>query len=222
MLRFVADRRRLTLALAACLAISLPNRANPIPRQDRTWKIYFNRQIGYCVSYPARWLKSDTFDGAGLAVATGTRKRSPIPIGSIDVSALPANGPEVRPASLSLTEDVDVQVEGLRRFARAEQLELVEKREIVLGTNSGIFVKIRYLDPRDRKVWVDEIIFAHRNRLTYRLEMETRADQLERLEAVFARFVNSFKMDCSSASVVRDSGGHPTPVGFSALASSHK
>jgi hypothetical protein len=62
-------------------------------------------------------------------------------------------------------------------------------------------MKVRYLDPRDRRIWVDEIIFSQRDGLSYRLELEARADQLERFEANFTRFVNSFQMECGSGTV---------------------
>jgi hypothetical protein len=172
--------------------------AGSVLRQDRAWKVYLNRTTGFCISYPSRWVKTETYDGSGLAVTTGIKKHSPIPVGSMDVSALAVPGTQVRAASLALDSDFDLQLAGLKKFARAEQVEVLDRRTFTLGESPSLFVKIRYLDPRDRRIWMDEIIFARRDGLSYRLELETRADQLQRFEANFTQFVNSFQMDCAS------------------------
>jgi hypothetical protein len=171
-------------------------KAGSIPRQDRAWKVYLNRATGFCVSYPSRWMKSETYEGAGIAVATGMKRRSPIPIGSMDVSALAIGDAQVRSAAFKLDDDLDLQLAGLRKFARAEQIEILDKRHVSIGAIPSLFVKIRYLDPRDRKIWIDEVIFAQRGTLSYRLELETRADQLTRFETNFTQFVNSFQPEC--------------------------
>jgi len=189
---------RLAALVCAMLAVSELGSAGSVLRQDRAWKVYLNRATGFCISYPSRWAKSETYDGSGLAVATGTKKHSPIPVGSMDVSALATPGVQVRSATLALDEDFDVQMAGLKKFARAEQVDILERRRFTLAASPSLFVKIRYLDPRDRRLWIDEIIFARRDGLSYRLELETRADQLDRFESNFAQFVNSFQMDCGS------------------------
>jgi hypothetical protein len=125
------------------------------------------------------------------------KKHSPIPVGSMDVSALAIPGAQLHPASLALDDDFDIQLAGLKKFARAEQVEVLEKRTLSLGASPSLFVKIRYLDPRDRRLWIDEVIFTRRQGLSYRLELEARADQVERFEANFTQFVNSFQMDCA-------------------------
>jgi len=132
------------------------------------------------------------------------KKHSPIPVGSMDVSALAIPGIQVRSASLALDDDFDVQLAGLKRFARAEQVEIMERRTFTLAASPSLFVKIRYLDSRDRRLWIDEVIFTRRDGLSYRLELETRADQLQRFEANFAQFVNSFQMNCGSRSIPQD------------------
>lgn len=197
MMRIV--RSVVPVMLACFLAgLTIPTPAASVLRQDRAWKVYLNRELGYCVSYPSRWFKTLTYEGTGLAVTTGLKRHSPIPTGAIDVSALAA--PDTHPASGSgdLDSDFDLQLAGLRKFVRAEQVEVLEKRAFVLGANPSLFVKIRYLDPRDRRVWVDEVIFANGQHLNYRLELEARADQLERFESIFTQFVNSFQMNCGS------------------------
>src|SRR3954447_3580026 len=186
---------RLTAAFAL-LAAANCSPAGSIPRQDRAWKVYLNRTAGFCIAYPSRWAKSETYDGSGLAVTTGMKKHSPIPVGSMDVSALSLPTAQIRSASLAFDDDFDLQMAGLKKFARAEQVQVLEKRMFTLATSPSLFVKIRYLDPRDRRLWIDEVIFTRHDRLSYRLELETRADQLDRFEANFTQFVNSFQMEC--------------------------
>jgi hypothetical protein len=118
----------------------------------------------------------------------------------MDVSALAIPSMQVRSVALALDDDFDVQLAGLKKFSRAEQVKILERRTFTLAANPSLFVKIRYLDPRDRRLWIDEVIFTRRDGLGYRLELETRADQLQRFEANFTQFVNSFQMDCGSRS----------------------
>src|SRR4051794_38607908 len=194
----ISGLHRLTAAFAL-LAAANSSPAGSVLRQDRAWKVYLNRTTGFCISYPSRWAKSETYDGLGLAVATGLKRHSPIPVGSMDVSALAVTGTQVHSVSLALDDDLDLQLAGLKKFSRAEQVEVLEKRNVALGPNPGLFVKIRYLDPRDRRLWIDEVIFTCSDRLSYRLELEVRADQLQRFEPNFTQFVNSFQMECSTA-----------------------
>lgn len=114
----------------------------------------------------------------------------------MDVSALTFPGSQIRTFAVTLDDDFDLQVTGLKKFARAEHIEILAKRAVSLGPNPSLFVKIRYLDPRDRRLWIDEVVFSRRESLTYRLELEARADQVQRFEANFTQFVNSFHMDC--------------------------
>jgi hypothetical protein len=162
------------------------------PKQDRSWKAYENAQWGYCVSYPSRWLKGDAFDGAGIFVATG-EKRFSRPLGEIDVGALPARPEGV---SLALVEDRNAHLEGLKKFERAEDLEILDQHEMKIMDTPALFTKDRYYDPKERAAWVDEIIFTERKGRLYRLELECRADQVERFEPVFQMFVSTFRFDC--------------------------
>src|SRR6478609_2732858 len=95
----ISGLHRLTAAFAL-LAAANSSPAGSVLRQDRAWKVYLNRTTGFCISYPSRWAKSETYDGSGLAVATGLKKHSPIPVGSMDVRALP--GSDLHPASRTL------------------------------------------------------------------------------------------------------------------------
>src|SRR5947209_12049047 len=112
------------LALACVtLAVSDSGSAASALRQDRAWKVYLNRATGFCISYPSRWAKSETYDGSGLAVTAGMKKHSPIPVGSMDVSALALPLAQAHSVSLALDDDFDTQLAGLKKFARAQKVE---------------------------------------------------------------------------------------------------
>lgn len=194
MLRVFSTYRFSALVLTALIGTGSGSAGSTL-RLDRAWKTYLNRTAGFCISYPSRWAKSETYDGSGLAVTAGMKKHSPIPVGSMDVRALP--GSDLHPASRTLDSDFDLQLTGLKKFVRAEEVEILDRRTFTLGASPSLFVKVRYLDPRDRRIWVDEIVFTRHDHLSYRLELEARADQLERFEANFNQFVNSFQMECS-------------------------
>jgi hypothetical protein len=166
-------------------------------KQDRTWKPYANAQWGYCVSYPSRWLRGDAFEGAGIYVETGLKKYSR-PVGEIDIGVLPDEaGPAVRATPIKLVDDLETHFDGLKKFERAEQLQILEKREMELVGNAALFTKDRYYDPQERATWVEEIIFARHKGALYRLELECRDDQLARFEPVFQTFVSTFRFDCN-------------------------
>jgi hypothetical protein len=188
------------MVLLGCFALlSLPAvaRTGSTLRQDSAWKRYYNEQWRYCVSYPSRWLKGDAFDGAGIFVRTGVKKYS-VPIGEIDVGVIPghSDGPSLTPA-VSLADDFKLHLNGLKRFVRAERIEVLEQRSLDFSGSAGLFTKQRYYDPLERRTWVDETVFVRRTNVLYRLELECRADQLERFEPVFTRFVSTFQLDCS-------------------------
>jgi hypothetical protein len=179
-------------------ALSRPAAAGKIGeiKPETSWKLYRNKQWGYCVSYPSRWFKAEAFEGSGMFVKTGVKKHSR-PVGEIDVGALP-NMPKdpSRLTPISLIENFELHVEGLKKFQRAERLEVLEKRPINLSGSSALFTKDRYFDPQDGRTWVDEIVLVERKETLYTLELECRSDQLGRFEPVFSHFVDTFRFDC--------------------------
>jgi hypothetical protein len=185
----------------SCFALSsllpLLAHAGSTPKQDTVWKRYVNAQWGYCVSYPSRWVRGDAFEGSGILVKTGVKKHSR-PTGEIDIGVLPdpAEGPG-RTTPVTLVGDFQAHLDGLKKFERAQQMEVLEQRGMNLVGSSALFTKDRYYDPLERGSWVDEIVLAHRNHVMYRIELECRADQLGRFEPVFTHLVSTFEFDCT-------------------------
>lgn len=132
-----------------------------------------------------------------MFVKTGLKKRSR-PVAAIAIGAFP-NPPEdhTQPTPIRLIENFQLHVEGVKKFQRAQRLEILEKRAMDLSGNSALFTKDRYFDPLDGATWVDEIVLVDRNETLYTLELECRSDQLARFETVFRRFVSTFDFDCS-------------------------
>jgi hypothetical protein len=188
-------------ALWCCFAFSslLPAVVNAggIPKQDRSWKRYYNPSFGYCVSYPSRWLRGEAFDGAGLFVKTGASRFSR-PMGAMDFAVLDSPPVGARLAPISLIEDLRVHLAGLKKFERAERMEILEQRELKFLGHSALFTKNRYYDPQERANWAEEILFINRNGTLYRLELECRLDQLGRFEPVFSQLMNTFRFDCAA------------------------
>ena len=127
-----------------------------------------------------------------MFVAIGMQKHSN-PLGEIDITALP-DGPT--DARLSFADTIKVHLEGLKKFERAEHVQLLEQRSIYLLGSSALFAKEQYYDALEHSKWVGEIVLAERQNALYRLELECRADQLTRFEPVFAHFVSTFQFDC--------------------------
>ena len=97
---------------------------------------------------------------------------------------------------VDLSENLEAHLEGLRRFERAERMEILEKRELKFAGNAALFTKNRYYDPQDRATWVEEVLFVNRAQTLYRLELACQKDQLARFEPVFSYLLNSFQFDC--------------------------
>ena len=55
------------LIVSTALSSFAGSRNENASRDDKSWKRYTNKQVGYCVSYPRRWQKGDAFEGAGIA-----------------------------------------------------------------------------------------------------------------------------------------------------------
>lgn len=147
------------------------------------------------MDYPSKWSKGEIFDGSGIFFATGAKKHSR-PYGEIDVSASETHPDNVVPASFSLGDDFEAHLNGLKRFVRVSKIDVLERREIQLLGISALSVKDRYADPLDHSSWFEEMVFAHRGDVVYRIELECRADQSARFEPVFARVLSSFQFDC--------------------------
>ncbi len=186
--------------LIACFAfVSLAEwlfGADRTNRLDRVWKRYRNEQFGYCVDYPARWLKSEAFDGAGMWVGAGAKKRS-LPLGEMDVRALRDGVSEHLPtATVSLTESAAIYFHDRKQFQRAQDIQVIDQHAMRLLDAPALFIKDQYRDPLDRHMWIDEVIFAARQQILYRIELECRADQIGRFEPIFQRFAASFQFQC--------------------------
>jgi hypothetical protein len=190
-------RARAYMILLSCVAalpcLGAAGNVGTIKRET-SWKLYRNKQWGYCVSYPSRWFKGEAWEGSGIFVKTGVKKHSR-PVGEIDIGANTSEGLH-EPTPISLAESFQLHVEGLKKFERAERLEILEKRPVNLSGNSALFTKDRYFDPLDGGTWVDEIVLVKRKQTLYTLELECRSDQLARFEPVFSHFVSTFQPVC--------------------------
>jgi hypothetical protein len=165
-------------------------------RLDSTWKRYLNTPGKYCVSYPAKWYKSDAFDGSGLYVMAGVKKHSR-PTGEIDIAFFREPAATAPHATVvSLKDSFQTHVEGLQRFERAERIKVLEQRAMDVAGSSGLFTKDQYYDPQDRSTWIEEVLFLTHSSDVYRLELECKADQVDRFEPVFSHLIGTFEFDC--------------------------
>lgn len=166
-------------------------------RLDRSWKRYRNTEYGYCVSIPSRWVKGVAFEGAGLYVKTGMQRFSR-PVGAIDFEALESTPKDARVLASSLADSLQDHLTGLRKFERAERMEILEKRETSVQGNAALFAKDRYYDPQERATWMEEVLFVNRNETVYRFELDCKADQIERFAPVFEHLVGTVQFDCEN------------------------
>lgn len=193
--------RRISLValFAASSFLTVVAYGGSTPKQDLVWKRYANPAAGYCVSYPARWYKGDAFEGAGLYVMTGVKKHSRA-TGEIDIGIFrDATAATARATPISLKDDFQVHVDGLKKFERAERMEVLEQRPMEIAGFSGLLTKDQYYDPQDRSNWIEEVLFVHHQEDIYRVELECKADQVNRFEPVFSRLVSTLQFDCQSA-----------------------
>lgn len=119
-------------------------------------------------------------------------------MGAMDFAVLDSPPEDARLAPVSLVEDWRVHLAGLKKFERAERMEILEQRELKFLGHSALFTKSRYYDPQERANWAEEILFINRDGTLYRLELECRLDQLGRFEPVFSQLMNTFQFDCAA------------------------
>jgi hypothetical protein len=170
--------------------------SEPTARLDSAWAHYYNAEARYCVSYPQRWYKSDAFDGSGLYVMSGPKKHARA-TGEIDVALFhEADSHDAHAANVSLKDSYESHVEGLKKFERAERMELLEQHPVNVAGVAGLFTKDKYYDPQDRSNWIEEVIFVEHAGDVYRLELECKADQVSRFEPVFSHLAQSFQFEC--------------------------
>jgi len=149
-------RWRITVGIGCTFAFLLVSfgSAKSAPKQDRSWKHYRNPQLGYCLSYPSRWVKGEGFDGAGFWIESGEKKFSK-PLGAIDVAVLTPPQIALLTSPVALAENFQVHLDGLQKFERAERIEVLEKRDTELLGAAALYVKDRYYDPMDRATWIE-------------------------------------------------------------------
>lgn len=181
---------RCLIPILGCVALfSVSGAKAPSTRRlDSAWKRYVNQHLGYCVSYPSRWSRGEAFDGAGMHFEVGVKKLAR-PSGEMDISGF---------SNLKPVEYLQTHLEGLKKFERAEHLEVLEQREIPFLGQVALFTKDSYFDPQNRTDWIDEIVLVRYEKMLYRLELECRADQIARFEPIFEQFVQSFRFGCDS------------------------
>ena len=183
-----------SIIIAALFSLALAQ-AGSVPRLDTSWKRYRNPGAKFCLSYPSKWLTTDAYDGSGIVFSSGAKRHSR-PSGEIDISALPAPD-SLTEASFTLGGDYESHLDGLKRFARAKDLQILDRRETVLLGTSALWAKDRYTDPLDHSSWLEELVLTRRQNVLYRIELECRSDQAARFETVFNQIVASFQIDCN-------------------------
>jgi len=103
---------------------------------------------------------------------------------------------DARAVPVSLVQDLKDHLEGLKKFERAERMEVLEKREMNFQGHAALFTKNRYYDPQERATWVEEVLFVNRDESLYRVELQCRAGEIKRFEPVFAYLLSTFQFDC--------------------------
>jgi hypothetical protein len=186
------------LVCAACCAFG----ASP-PKEDTTWKNYYNPQGSYCVDYLSRWVSGDAFEGAGFFLNPPLNPHFSS-LAEMDVAVLDDD-----PEAASLPDEVKMHMDGLSKFVLAEKMHLQEQHDTELSGGKALFSSATYYDPQNRAPMVEELVFADHSGKLYRLTLSTGADQLQRFEPLFQHLVRSFQFDCAPHPVSRDFGYSP-------------
>ncbi len=205
--RFVAKRTvvwqltimpfsRLLFLVCSVLALSTAVGAQNQPRQDRAWKHYVDKQAGYCISYPSRWIRGDRSEN-GLYFTTGVTRYS-TPIALLDVSTTADDTSLSSAVPVSLTTDYQSHVEGLEKFIRVNGVQTLDQRKLTVGGQPALFTRAQYADPKEKSNWMEAIVLLHREHMLYRLELQSQARSWSRFEPVFQHFVDSFQTDCGT------------------------
>jgi hypothetical protein len=185
------------MVCAALFCLSDLARAGALPREDTAWKNYYSPQGGYCVDYLSRWVSGYAFEGVGffLKPPANAHSRS---LAEIDVAVLDQRD------GLTLADEVQLHIDGLRKFELAERIQLRGQHEAQLSGGPALFSADTYFDPQNKTMVDDEMVVANHGGKLYRLELTTDSDGLKRFEPTFQRMLNSFRFDCPPHAVPRD------------------
>lgn len=144
---------------------------------------------------PSKWTSADAFDGSGIVFSSGPKKHSR-PSGEIDITAFSTASSRTGPP-FTLAVDFQTHLDGLKRFAGAKDLRVLDQRETNLLGRSALWAKDSYTDPLDHSSWIEEMVLTRRLDVLYRIELECRSDQAARFESVFNQIVASFQPNCN-------------------------
>jgi hypothetical protein len=139
------------------------------------------------MEYPKRWIREAGADGSSMAFYTGLKRYS-TPTGEMDITILTTQD--------DTAELLQAHMDGMKRFARAEHIEILDRRKLTVGGSPAMLTKDQYRDPLEKQDWTEEIIVTRHDNKLYRLEMACRTDQVTRFEVMFSRLVRSFAFSC--------------------------
>lgn len=176
------------LWLLALTSVGMAANVRGTFKQDLTWKRYADPVGNYCLEYPKHWIRQELPDGSGVGFSTGAKRYS-LPTGEMDVTVLAT--PD------DATDLLQAHLDGMKKFARASDIELLGHETVMLAGSQAMYSKDRYRDSLDKADWTEEIILARHDDKTYRLEMMCRSDQVARFELMFGRMVRSFAFGCN-------------------------
>ena len=186
---------RTVAALALCLAECLSLSAQAVPKpaaRPIPWKAYCHPAHGFCFKYPAAWtMLGEVFDGNGVVVAPPQKQARELWDEVTVVLVVPAPTGDEEPVTIG--ETIAQAVAGVRQSGQS--FETQERRQQTVDGQPAESVKLHYAEPANGHEWIEEMVFIEGpDREIYSLALKTAPASLPRMEPLFQRMVESWKL----------------------------
>ena len=155
-------------------------------------KEYCHPDYGFCFKYPSSWVSlGPIFDGNGIVVAP-PQKQDRALWDEVTV-ALMIPPPEGDEDLVTIDQAIDKAVSSVRESG--QNFDTVQRQQRMVDGNPAQVVKLHYVDKSSSREWIEELVFVEGpDSEIYSAGLKCAPDSLPRMEPLFTRIVDSWKL----------------------------
>jgi hypothetical protein len=165
--------------------------AKPAPKAA-AWKEYCHPDYGFCFKYPSSWISlGPIFDGNGIVVAPPQNQdRALWDEVTVAMMIPPPEGDE---EPVSIDEAIEKAVSSVR--ASGQNFDTVQRQQRTVDGNPAQVLKLHYVDKSSGREWIEELVFVQGPESEiYSAGLKCTPESLERIEPLFSRIVDSWRL----------------------------
>jgi hypothetical protein len=201
--------RRLALALSLGLVSAATAQTSSKPAaKAATWKEYCHPDYGYCFKYPASWVSLGMiFNGNGIVVAPPQKEDRAL-WDEVTV-ALMVPPPEGDEDPVSIDQAIQKAVSSVRDSGQS--FDTLQRQQRTVDGQPAQLIKLKYADKSTGREWIEVLVFvAGPDSEIYSAALKSSPESLARIEPLFSRIVDSWKLPEPEASPAATDDAAPT------------